>query len=664
MVDLKTLKENNPKDDLAKRQLEQIRELFPSVIKEIEDVDENGNVYVKEAIDFDTLKQLLSDNVISDKKACYEMTWSGKANAIRLGRPERIDKVLKPVKEKSVDWDNTKNIYIEGDNLEALKLLYNHYAHTIKMIYIDPPYNTGNDFVYNDNFKQNQKEYDIQTGAINEEGIKVSANKDTDGKYHTNWLNMMYPRLSLARDLLSDDGVIFISIDDHEQANLKKICDEIFGAWNFVASAPRKTGPGAAASRADYVLRKPNDFVLIYGKNISNVSFNKIIKGQKDYEYSDELGRYTLCEFQATGSDSFKENRPNLYYPIYLQDDGSLALNKNSNTIETILPKKIKGRDGRWMWKKEKFELDSNNYIVYKNSRLYRKVYFDKNSDQNIYQVDKAYFDDSNYQNSKGTVELQAIFNNNIFDNPKPIKLIEKFLTLTRVHSNDIVLDFFSGSASTAHAVMQLNAEDGGSRRFIMVQIPELCEYNSEAKKAGYNTITDIGEERIRRAGKKIKEEHPLTTQDLDTGFRVFKIVDSPLSKDAYSIPSKTEQLSLDQQVESLQDNVNSFDLLFKVILDRNLDLSSPIKECTETINQKQYTYYLVGDSPIGEDYELIACFEKDIDIKLFEKLLKLKPVRFATCEKSFKDDKAKLNFKNALDEYASYLENNDIIIL
>lgn len=368
-----------------------IRELFPNCVTER--INNEGKL--EHAIDFDMLKQELSDHVVDGLQERYQFTWPDKRKAI-LAANAPINKTLRPCREESVDFDNTENLYIEGDNLEVLKLLQETYLGKVKMIYIDPPYNTGNDFVYNDDFKQSSDEYVENSGQLDDEGNRMVTNTESNGRFHTDWLNMMYPRLKLAKDLLSDDGIIFISINDKEQDNLKKICDEIFGNSNFIACIPRKMGAGNAAARGNAILRKPFDYILLYKKSDSCILRRKLV-GQYEYKYSDDYGAYRLGQYQATGSDATRDARPSLYYPIYVDKNGKLSTVHKEDAVKTILPKKIKGEDGRWMWKPDKFNQDNNKYIYYDGERLYRKIYYDESKEQNKYQVEQAWLDGSIY---------------------------------------------------------------------------------------------------------------------------------------------------------------------------------------------------------------------------------------------------------------------------
>ena len=614
-----------------------IRKLFPNCVTER--INNEGKL--EHAIDFDMLKQELSDHVVDGLQERYQFTWPDKRKAI-LAANAPINKTLRPCREESVDFDNTENLYIEGDNLEVLKLLQETYLGKVKMIYIDPPYNTGNDFVYNDDFKQSSDEYVENSGQLDDEGNRIVANTESNGRFHTDWLNMIYPRLKIAKDILDNDGIIFISINDKEQENLKKICDEIFGNSNFIACIPRKTGAGNAAARGNAILRKPFDYILLYKKSDSCILRRKLV-GQYEYKYSDDYGAYRLGQYQATGSDATRDARPSLYYPIYVYKNGKLSTVHKEDAVKTILPKKIKGEDGRWMWKPDKFNQDNNKYIYYDGERLYRKIYYDESKEQNKYQVEQAWLDGSIYQNAAGTKELGAIMNseNAVFSNPKPVDLIKWCVNLH--FKNDVtVLDFFSGSATTAHAVMQLNAEDGGKRKFIMVQLPEVCAENTEAYKAGYKNICEIGKERIRRAGKKIKEENPLTTQDLDIGFRVLKC-DSSNMEDVYFTPKEYMDKQQSLFIDNIKKDRNDEDLLF----DAMLKLDTPLSSKIEKITIAGKTVYNVAQG------HLMACFDKNVTDEVITAIAKEMPSYFVMRDSSQADDSVAINFEQIFNTYS-----------
>lgn len=499
-----------------------IMELFPNCVTE----RINAEGKPEHAIDFDMLRQELNDYVVDGLQERYQFTWPDKRSAI-LAANAPINKTLRPCREESVDFDNTENLYIEGDNLEVLKLLQETYLGKVKMIYIDPPYNTGNDFVYRDDFKQSADEYVENSGQLDDEGNRMVTNTESNGRFHTDWLNMMYPRLKLAKDLLSDDGVIFISIDDSEQSNLKKICNEIFGEENFIASLIWQK-KFSRANDATY-FSTMHDFILCISKR--NVSYDK--NGW-------EIGLLPRNEEIPSGySNPDNDPRGPWTSVILSAKSGSASL---LYEIKTPSGKKCVPPNGRyWSCSKDTFEKWNKD----------NRIWFGKNGDgvprkktflsevQSGLRPNTILFQNEVGNNQEAKQELKVLFDEiSVFDSPKPVRLLKTLLQISNIDKNSLVLDFFSGSATTAHAVMQLNAEDGGKRKFIMVQLPEVCAENSEAYKAGYKNICEIGKERIRRAGQKIKEENPLTTQDLDIGFRVLKC-DSSNMEDVYFTPKE-----------------------------------------------------------------------------------------------------------------------------
>lgn len=622
---------NKPKfetPDMVEKNIEKLAEIFPNCITEAR--DENGNL--KKAVNFEMLQQILSTQFPPEgSQERYEFTWVGKRAAIaEANKP--IRKTLRPCKAESKNWDTTENLYIEGDNLEVLKLLQESYLGKVKMIYIDPPYNTGNDFIYRDDFKQTQQEYEEQAGLFDEEENRLFKNTETNGRFHSDWCSMMYSRLMLAKNFLSDDGVIFISIDDNEQENLKKICDEVFGGSNFIANIIRKTGAGSAATNSDSELRKTNDFILLFCKDKNSCKLRKKVVGIKTYEFKDENGEYTLGSFQASGSDATREARPNMYYPIYLTKNEELTIYKTDNIIQEILPSKFKGNDGRWIWKSTTFEDRKDKFIYFDGKTIYRKIYKNNDEEQLKYQVEKAWLEE--FLNSDGTTELKKMFDGKIvFEHPKPTELIEFLIKLANNTNDFTILDFFSGSSATAHAVMQLNAEDGGHRKFIMVQLPEVCDEKSEAYKAGYKNICEIGKERIRRAGEKIKADNPLTTQDLDIGFRVFKVDSSNMNDVYYSAAEYSQDMLVNLEVNIKPDRTD-LDLLFGCLLDWGLPISLPytseqIENCTV------HTY---------NDGDLVACFDENIPESVIKEIAKRKSLRAVFRDAGFGSSPEKIN--------------------
>lgn len=530
------------------------------------------------------------------------------------------NKTLRPCIEESKDWDNTENLYIEGDNLEVLKLLQNSYFNKVKMIYIDPPYNTGNDFIYVDDFAQNIDEYEEAKGSFDEEGNRLFKNTDTNGRFHSDWCSMIYPRLVLARNLLADDGVIFISIDDNEQANLKKICDEVFGEKNFIAKINWKGRGGRQDSKYFAIV---HEYILIFVKNRDSFIAGEKIKKEEVYPFFDKLNNrfYKRQLLRKWGSNSRREDRPNLFYPI-----------KTPNDIE-IYPMLNDKEEGCWRWGKSKMnEAIKNNLVEFieKDKKIiaYEKIYQPQDGNQKTEKY-ITWIDDI----GTGAKELKELFNKIIFDYSKSHELIIKFLNMANLEENDIILDFFSGSATTAHAVMQLNAEDGGKRKFIMVQLPEKTDEKSEAFKAGYKNICEIGKERIRRAGEKIKEEAGLNGQDLDIGFRVLKL-DSSNMKDIYYSADEYDQGMLENMQLNTKEDRTDLDLLFGCLVDWGLELDKPYT--TKVINGHKVHIYN------GE--ALVACFEKDLDMKTIDEIAKLQALRVVFSDNSFVDSATKIN--------------------
>ena len=637
--DIKRLDLNTP--DGAQLNMDALYQIAPSVFTESRD-EKTGEL--KRVVNFDALRQLLGDNAVDENRETYEFRWVGK-DAAKAEAARAIDKTLRPVVEDSVDWDTTKNLYIEGDNLEVLKLLQRSYMGKVKMIYIDPPYNTGNDFVYHDDFAMSSDEYEEASEAVDELGNKYVKNTETSGRFHSDWCNMIYPRLMVARSLLSEDGVIFISIDDNEVENLRKICDEVFGETNCIAQLvwKNKYGAGGGTSSVAYV----HEYILIYSKaDINNIACELTDELKASYNKQDEKfavrGGYTTQPLASTS----KGARANLMYPI--EHHGNI-----------ILPPK----GGRWVWSKDKFD------EAYKNN----EIVINKTKDGWSVRV-KNYLKDENGQLRKGT-QLSIITNvfnqegskefgelmgdKRIFDFPKPTNLIQQLLKLEingKVLDNEIILDFFSGSSSTAHAILKLNDELKTNNQFIMVQLPEETPDDSEANKAGYKNICEIGKERIRRAGKKIKEEHPLTTQDLDTGFRVFR-VDSSNFEDVERTPKEYNQQQLDLFANNIKTNRTDLDLLFGSILAWGLQLDLPMQ--TEEVDGCKI--YTVNDG------DLVACFAEKVTDKVIEAMAEKDPLRVLFRDSCFDSDDKKINlfetFKQKLDWTDDEAYNNIRVI-
>jgi adenine-specific DNA-methyltransferase len=609
--------------DMNQENIEKIAKLFPNVITEIK--DEKGNI--TKAIDFELLQQELSDVIVEGSKERYQLTWPGKKEAIVTANTP-INKTLRPVKEDSLDWETTENLYIEGDNLEVLKLLQESYLNKIKCIYIDPPYNTGKDFIYKDNFTQDKEEYLEESGQVDEYGNRLFQNTEYNGRYHSDWLSMMYPRLKLARNLLSDDGVIFISIDDNEVHNLRKICDEIFGEENFVGDIIRKTKSSTNDPNLNYNMQHDN--ILVYMKS-DKFTFVGLPK---------DLSRYTNPDNDPNGAwvssdPSAKSGGSGTYFKIV-----------NPYTKKVDLPPQ-----GRfWAFNKDTYNryLESGKIVFKKEHGLNERGFIFKtylNQLKNKTKpMDSLLFVSNDYMNQNATKELNDL--NVDFAYPKPIKLIKDLLKYS-ISRDSVILDFFSGSATTAHAVMQLNAEDGGNRKYIMVQLPEPTDEKSEAYKAGYKNIAEIGKERIRRAGKKIKEE---TGVDIDYGFRVFK-VDTTNMKDVYYLPDELDQNLIEKFESNIKEDRTGLDLLIQVMLEAGLELSLPIE--TKMINGKE-VHFVAEDS-------LVTCFDEDIDEELIKEIAKIKPLKVVFRDNSFESCPDRINLEEI---FKSISPNTEIKVL
>jgi len=575
---------------------------------------------VKHAVDFEKLRLLLGDNVAEGDER-YDFTWVGKRAALQeAAKP--IRKTLRPCPEESVDWENTKNLYIEGDNLEVLKLLQNSYMGKVKMIYIDPPYNTGNDFVYQDDFHQTKQDYDLFSGGVTEEGERLVKNTESNGRFHSDWCSMIYSRLMVARTLLSEDGTIFISIDDNELKNMENICNEVFGESNKIAVITREAIKGGSKSKN---IRVVNDYVVCYAKELDNIEFGGIETEGIELNLEDEYGKYAKGrELNKWGAGSRREDSPSMFYSI------------QGPNGEAVYPIRNDGSEGRWRLGKVKMKalLDAHNAIFEKRDNgtyiVYEKI---RSNAPKIKQFTTLFKDE--YINAKGTEEIKALFNveRAIFDFSKPTSLVRDLITLADA-KNSIILDFFSGSATTAQAVMQQNAEDEGNRTYIMVQWPEETPEDSEANKCGFKNLCEIGKERIRLAGKKIKKESGFMGQSLDVGFRVFKCADSNM-KDVYYTPADYSQELLLGLEDNIKEDRNDLDLLFGCMLDWGVTLDLPLR--TEKVDGVNIHVVNEGD--------LVACFEKHIPESVIDHIASLLPMRVVLRDSCFDEAKEKMNF-------------------
>jgi adenine-specific DNA-methyltransferase len=629
--------------------VEKIAKLFPNTLTEvIKGRNDDGTPIIEKAIDFDILKQELSSVVVEGKEERYQFTWPDKKKSILLANAP-IAKTLRPCREESVDFDKTENLYIEGDNLDVLKLLQETYLNKVKMIYIDPPYNTGSDFVYEDNFDIASEYYKANSGQLDDEGNRLVQNMESNGRFHTDWLNMIYPRLKLAKDLLSDDGVIFISIDDNEVENLKKICNEVFGEINRLVNAIWVSGRTSAAH-----FTNSHEFVLGYAKNISSLPLFKYIG--EDAIISDRTIKkpgsknpISNITFPA-GIDFECENKvfPSRFgsnEPIEIVEGIFECYNnklKNPVTIRSAWAMK----DMIETWLRGKIVVDQKGQTVNR--------FFFKSNGVLQYEKKKGTIHPNSVIASvttkAGSSEVDSLIGISTFSFPKPTDLIKYFSVM--VMPNDIVLDFFSGSATTAHAVMQLNAEDGGNRKFIMVQLPEETDEKSEAFKAGYKNICEIGKERIRRAGEKIKKQIEQANSQVklgeepkkvpDIGFRVLK-VDSTNMKDVYYNPSEYTQAMLDGLQDNIKNGRTPEDLLFQVMLDLGVLLSSDIKE-TEICDKKVFS--------VMDNY-LIACFDNNVSNEVVTEIAKLQPYYAVFRDSSIATDSVATNFEQIFETYS-----------
>lgn len=652
--------------DMTALNIDRIAALFPNCITEMLDEEHSTpekKVY-KRAVNFELLKQMLSPDVVDGDEA-YEFTWVGKKAAIvEANKP--IRKTLRPVlKDETIptgadsegkpycssgskDWDTTENLYIEGDNLEVLKLLQESYLGKVKMIYIDPPYNTGNDFIYADDFMRSQEEENEQMGMYDEDENRLFKNTDTNGRFHSDWCSMIYSRLMLARNLLTDDGVVFISIDDNEQENLKKCCDEVFGESNFVGKIAVVNNLKGRNDRKD--IATCHEYILIYGKSEFAANGMPLTDEQKaQFDKVDENGSaYQLRDLRKRGRPDRREDRPNMYFPIYYNlETKKCSLVEEPNAV-AIYPIRGDGSDGRWRWGKERVAanlaiLEPRYSSIAKRWGIEHRVYLNPSLNPvNLDEEDtedterssksKSFWIGGELSNDVGRRQLKTIFGAAYFDYPKSIDYILNTIYMGS-DSDSIILDFFSGSATTAHAVMQLNAEDGGHRKFIMVQLPEKCDEASEAYKAGYKNICEIGKERIRRAGDKIKSESPTTTQDLDIGFRVLKLDDTNM-KDVYYAPDDYNQGMLAALESNIKDDRTDLDLLFGCLIDWGLPLSLPYK--SEQIDGCTVHTYNDGD--------LIACFDANIPESVVKEIAQRKPLRAVFRDSGFASSPEKIN--------------------
>lgn len=645
--------------DGVQRNIELIGKLFPNAITEVK---RNGKV--EHAIDFDVLRQELSDSIVEGREERYQFTWPDKKKAM-LAANAPITATLRPVSADSVGKDGTpggfdsENLYIEGDNLEVLKLLQETYLGKVKMIYIDPPYNTGKDFVYEDDFAQSTEDYMGNSGQYDEEGNRMVTNTESNGRFHTDWLNMIYPRLKLAKDLLAEDGVVFISIDENESSNINKLCEDIFGLDNRVGIVANVNNPKGRSD--DKYVATAHEYIIVYAKNINSVNWNGFEPTDeivKRYNKIDKNGKkYREIDLRKTGENDLREDRPNLFYYFYYNEvSGEFYPSREDIIPEGFLqikPQREDGKEGNWRWgietsSKQISQLVPKFMPTRKIWGIMQKDYLEGRA---LVKPTSAWtFKDVNSE--RGTEEFINLgFNKRTFPKPKPIGTVKRCLKLC-AEEDELVLDFFSGSATTAHAVMQLNAEDGGHRKFIMVQLPEKTDEKSEAYKAGYKNICEIGKERIRRAGKQIlsagggqlsfSETQPDQSTPIDIGFRCLRL-DSSNMENVYYTPEETRQQDLFSLVDNVKPDRTPEDLLFQVMLDLGVLLSSPI-EATEIAGKKVFNV---------ADGFLLACFDHDVTEETVKAIAQMKPYYAVFRDSSMANDSVATNFDQIFETYS-----------
>jgi len=590
-------------------------------------------VFEDNKINFEKLKSLLSGEVVEKEDDRFYFNWAGKSNIFKFIQAPAYG-TLKPDEEKSIDFESTENIAIIGENLETLKLLLKPYFEKVKMIYIDPPYNTGKDFIYNDNFKEPIRDYLEKTGQIDVEGNKLTTNTEASGRYHSDWLNFIYPRLFFAKSLLRDDGVIFVSIDDHEVHHLRMIMDEIFGEENFVDQIIRKT-KSFDRDKSSKELQKIYDSILVYSKDENLFKMKQIITGIREYPFCDKYGNYKLNPLQNKGPHGYRVQRPKTYYPIYVSTTGEINLEKKSEEDIEVFPEKIGSKDGTWSWSKQKL-INEKNRVVFKNNTLFIKIYEDKNKDSNKYVSEQNM--QPNFLNSLGSAELTSLGLQNLFNNPKPVELLKWCINLS-TNSSDIILDFVAGSGTTGQAVWDLNKEDGGNRKFILVQLDE--EVQDEEIKKEFPTVADICIERLRRVSEKYRKEG----NNQDFGFKVFRLDKSNFNlKDEFEIPAGEDVEELRQKYldwlgvwidQPLVHGWKNIDVVYEVILKEGLNLNSKIEE----VKIKNNSFYYVQDVEQGLDFYI--SLDEKIDKETIEEIrtAKYKNKMFVLNDSALTDD-------------------------
>lgn len=632
---MEKLKMHTP--DLTAEKIRRIAELLPNCVTEAQDADGA----LRQAIDFDQLRQELSDSIVEGPAERYRLDWPGKREAILVANAP-IAKTLRPCREESVDFDTTKNLFIEGDNLDALKLLQETYLGKVKLIYIDPPYNTGNDFIYKDDFAGSNEDYLQQTNQKDEEGNRLVVNPKTNGRFHSDWLTMLYSRLRLSRNLLSDDGAIFISIDENEVQNLRELGDTVFGPNCFVGAITLLCNPKGRSQ--DKYFATNHEYILVYSKAQLPKGYFAVEKDEEqieaEYPLEDDGGKYRLLELRNTHREFGRHNRRDLYYPLFTNEEGEVSLAEGEG-LSKVLPVWDDGFEGCWTWGKDKARDELELLVgqrVNGTLKIYRKSYA-----SGAERMLKTILINKLFYTERGQKEFNRLFNTKakLFESPKsPFMIAQLLQTITS--GSDIVLDFFSGSASTGHAVMLQNQADGGNRRYILAQLPSPVPEESAAARAGYANIAQLAKERLRRVGEELRKQLSLTQPHLDTGFRVLKI-DASNMQEVYYTPDQVQQSDLHGHVDNIRADRTPQDLLFQVLLDWGVDLASPI--VTETIADKQ-VFFVDGNA-------LAACFDTGVTDELVKQIAQRKPLRAVFRDASYGSDAVKINVEQIFKFYS-----------
>ena len=636
--------------NLTEENIAKIRQIFPGCVTEA--ADENGMVRL--VVDFDQLRQELSDHIVEGPQERYHLNWPCKREALALANAP-IAKTLRPCMEESVQFNSTANLFIEGDNLDALKLLQESYLGRIKLIYIDPPYNTGNDFIYSDDFAEEAHTFQIKSRQRDIEGNRLVANPSSNGRFHSDWLTMMYSRLRLAKRLLACDGVLFVSIDDNESHNLIRICCEIFGEENFVAQLAVQQNP--RGRHLDRFVAKTHESIVVF---VNDALESKSIQGLEkegrmvdEYGKKDDNGPYRLLGLRNRNQSFNPTTRPNLYYPLYVDPETrNVSPDRTDSFHIELWPDAPTGVKTCWTWKKDKVRSESHLLCAEQTNdewRIYRKDYLYGPNGEIAKSLVKSLWTDKEITIDYGRMAIKKLFGSAVMDFPKSPELLERLIKMGS-HRDSIVLDFFAGSATTAHAVLSVNAKDGGNRRFIMVQLPEQVEANSLAAQAGLSTIAEIGKERIRRAGSGILQGDCHEDWCKDVGFRVLK-VDGSNMHDIYYRPDDVDQADLLATVDNIKPNRSAEDLLFQVLSDWGGDLTLPIRR--ETVQDK--TVFFVDDNA------LVACFDTGVTEELVKELARREPIRVVFRDNGFVSDAVKINIEQVFRQLSRTTEVKSI---